>query len=163
MPPFHAGWRRRTVAVMDIMQQFMAYAGDFERTFADDDWSRLRRYFAEDAVYEVKATGFGCRLTGPTAIFAGIKKSLDGFDRKFAKRDIEVLSGPEITGDEIRLGWKVVYTKEGWPPFVLRGQSMARYADGKIVHLADSYDPRVADEFAAWQRATGVQLDASYT
>jgi len=40
---------------MDIMQQFMAYAGDFERTLADDDWSRLSGYFADDAVYEVRA------------------------------------------------------------------------------------------------------------
>ena len=148
---------------MDILQQFMAYAGDFEQTLADDDWSRVRRYFADDAVYEVKATGFGCRLTGPTAIFAGIKKSLDGFDRKFTKRDIEVLSGPEVAGNEVRLGWKVVYSKEGWPSFVLRGQSTARYADDKIVYLADSYDPSVSDEFAAWQQQSGVALDASYT
>ena len=27
---------------MDIMQPFMAYAGDFERTLADDDWTRLQ-------------------------------------------------------------------------------------------------------------------------
>ncbi len=148
---------------MDIMQQFMAYAGDFERTLADDDWTRLQRYFANDAVYEVKAESFGCHLTGPAAIFAGMKKSLDGFDRKFTKRDIEVTSGPEISGDEMRMGWKVAYTKEALPPFVLRGNSTVRYADGKIVYLADSYDPSVAAELAAWQRASGVALDPSYT
>ena len=147
---------------MDIMQEFMAYAGDFERTLVDDDWTRLRRYFADDAVYEVNAASFGCRLTGPAAIFAGMKKSLDGFDRKFAKRDIEVTSGPEVSADEIRMAWKVVYSKDGLPPFVLRGRSAVRYADGKIVHLADSYDPREAAEWAAWQRQTGVVLDPSY-
>src|SRR6185369_14569969 len=89
--------RRAKAQRMDIMRQFLAYAGDFERTYADDDWSRLYQYFADDAVYEVKATSFGCRLQGPQAIFAGIKKSLDGFDRKFEKRDIEVTSGPEIS------------------------------------------------------------------
>ncbi len=145
-----------------ILQQFMAYAGDFERTFADDDWSRLQPYFAPDAVYEV-AGSFGCRLTGPTAIFAGIKKSLDGFDRKFAKRDIEVTSGPEILADEMRMGWTVVYTTEGLPPFVLRGRSIVRYADGRIVHLADSFDPGVEGDLSAWQRTTGVALDPSYT
>jgi hypothetical protein len=152
-----------SVIAMDIMQEFMAYAGDFERTLVDDDWTRLRRYFVDDAVYEVKATSFGCRLTGPAAIFAGIKKSLDGFDRKFTKRDIEVTSGPEIVGDELRMGWKVVYSKEGLKPFALRGQSTARYSGGKIVYLADSYDPSVAAELAAWQRESGVQLDPSYT
>ena len=147
---------------MDIMQEFMTYAGNFEKTLADDDWSRLRPYFADDAVYEVRAS-FGCRLVGPTAIFAGMKKSLDGFDRKFTKRDIEVTSGPEVSSDEIRMGWKVIYSKEGLSPFVLSGRSAARYADGKIVYLADSYDTSMETEFTAWQRINGVQLDPSYT
>jgi hypothetical protein len=151
-----------SVIAMDIMQQFLAYAGDFERTLADDDWSRLRRYFADDAVYEVKAP-FGCRLTGPTAIFAGIKKSLDGFDRKFEKRDIEVTSGPEVSADEIRMGWKVVYTKDGVPPFVLRGNSIVRYAGDRIAYLSDVYDPSITGEFATWQRESGLALDPSYT
>jgi len=148
---------------MDIMQQFMAYAGDFEKTLADDNWGRLQHYFAADAVYEVTAESFGCRLTGPNAIFAGIKKSLDGFDRKFAKRDIEITSGPDISADEIRMGWKVVYTKEGLPPFVLRGRSTVRYTSDKIVHLTDAYDPSVAGDLASWQRETGIALDPSYS
>jgi hypothetical protein len=147
---------------MDTMQQFLAYAGDFERTLADDDWTRLRRYFAEDAVYEVRGASFACHLVGPTAIFAGMKKSLDGFDRRFTKRDIEVTSGPEISGDEMRMSWKVVYAKEGWPPFVLRGSSQVRYAGDLIVYLADSYDPSIEAEFDAWQRQAGVRLDPSY-
>jgi hypothetical protein len=148
---------------MEIMQQFLAYAGDFEKTLADDDWTRLRQYFADAAVYEVQAESFGCRLIGPQAIFAGIKKSLDGFDRKFTSRDIEVTSGPEIADNEIAMAWKVVYHKEGLPPFVLRGRSTVRYAGDKIAHLADTYDPSVADELAAWQRESGLTLDPSYT
>ena len=148
---------------MDIMQQFLAYAGDFEKTLADDDWSRLRQYFADDAVYEVKSESFGCRLVGPSAIFAGMKKSLDGFDRKFSKRDIEVTSGPEIAGDEMRVGWKVVYARDDLAPFILRGRSVVRYAaDGKIAHLSDVYDPSVQAEFDAWQRENHVALDPSY-
>ena len=147
---------------MEILESFMAYANDFERTFVDDDWTRLQQYFAPDAVYQVNAPSFGCRLVGPQAIFAGIKKSLDGFDRRFAKRDVEVTSGPDVAGGEIRIGWKVVYRKDGVPPFVLRGESTARYADGRIVYLADSYPPGVEAEFAAWQRQTGLKLDPSY-
>lgn len=145
------------------MQQFMAYAGEFEKTLADDDWSRLRSYFADDAVYEVKAASFGCRLTGPAAIFAGIKKSLDGFDRKFTNRDIEVTQGPEISGDEIRMSWKVVYHKSDLPTFVLRGASTVRYAGGKIAYLADSYDPSMEAEFATWKQQSGVELNPAYT
>jgi len=147
---------------MDIMRQFLAYAGDFERTYADDDWSRLYQYFADDAVYEVKATSFGCRLQGPQAIFAGIKKSLDGFDRKFEKRDIEVTSGPEISGDEMTMGWNVTYSKAGVPPFILRGRSSVRFAGDKIAYLADSYDAAMEAEMAAWQGSSGLRFNPSY-
>src|SRR5262245_42813710 len=122
---------------MDIMQRFIAYAGDFERTLKDDDWNRLRQYFADNAGYEVTGARFGCRLSGPTAIFAGMKKSLNGFDRKFTNRDVEVTSGPDIAGDKMSLGWKVVYHKEGWPDYVLRGRSAVRFEGDKIAQLTD--------------------------
>ena len=146
------------------LEQFLKYAGDFEKTLADDDWTRLRRYFADDAVYEVKSSIFGCRLVGPAAIFAGMKKSLDGFDRRFSKRDIEVTDGPTLTGDEMQMGWKVLYSMDGKPSFTLHGRSTVRYAGDKIVYLADAYDDaRTGADFAAWQRETGIQLDPSYT
>jgi hypothetical protein len=150
---------------MDILQEFMVYAGDFERTLSDDDWRRLERYFADDAVYEVKAPTprFGCRLVGRDAIFRGMKKSLDGFDRKFARRDIGLTSGPEVEGEELRLGWTVTYHKEGLTPFVLRGRETARYRDGRIAYLRDDYDAAMEAEFAAWQQQNGVELDPSYT
>ncbi|MBI3784175.1 MAG: nuclear transport factor 2 family protein [Deltaproteobacteria bacterium] len=148
---------------MEILPQFMKYAADFEKTFVDDDWSRLRLYFAENAVYEVKARSFGCRLQGPDAIFRGIKKSLDGFDRKFSGRDIQVTSGPEVDGNEMRMTWAVTYSKEGIAPFVLRGQSTARYEGDKIVALTDSYDPSIETELEAWQKQNGLKLEASYT
>jgi len=147
---------------MDNLSRFVTYAGDFEKTLVDDDWTRLRAYFADDAVYEVKAEGFGCRLVGPDRIFAGMKKSLNGFDRKFAGRSPEVTSGPDVDGETIRIGWTVTYRKDGLTPFVLRGRSEVRYRDGKIVYLADSYDPSVAAESAAWMQANGVELDPSY-
>ncbi len=147
---------------MDIQQIFMAYAADFEKTFVDDDWSRLLPYFADDAVYEVKATSFGCRLVGPQAILAGMKKSLDGFDRKFSRRDIDITSGPEIDGEEMRVAWQVTYTKDGLAPFVLRGRSTARARDGKLAYLSDAYEPSVEAEFAAWQRHNGLELNPAY-
>ena len=58
---------------MAAMTQFFEYAQDFEKTFVDDDWSRLERYFEPDAVYEVRNVPFGCRLEGRAAIFRGIK------------------------------------------------------------------------------------------
>jgi hypothetical protein len=150
------------VEVMTILERFLAYAGDFERTLHDDDWSRIRKYFHTDAVYEVSGASFACKLQGPEAIFAGIKKSLDGFDRRFDGRDIAVTSGPDVDDDEMTLAWTVTYKKEGWTPFVLRGRSRARYRGDRIAYLGDSYDAAVDDELTAWQRENGVTIDASY-
>lgn len=149
---------------MEILQHFLAYAGDFETTLADDDWSRLRRYFADDAVYEVTSNTFGCRLTGPTAIFKGMKKSLDGFDRRFTRRDVDIVDGPTVEGNEMQVGWKVIYHLAGKPSFTLPGRSTVRYTGDQIAYLCDAYDDaQVNADFAAWQRATGLQLDPSYT
>lgn len=147
---------------MENLTRFMQYAAAFEQTLADDDWTRLRPYFAADAVYEVKADTFGCRLTGPDAIFAGMKKSLDGFDRKFEGRTIDVTEGPEADGDALRMAWAVTYRKAGKTPYVLRGRSVVRYRDGKIAELVDSYDASVAAEGAAWMQQNGMLLDPSY-
>ena len=147
---------------MDVLHEFGAYAAEFEKTLVDDDWSRLRRFFADDAVYEVKAVAFGCRLVGPDAIFAGMKKSLDGFDRRFPGRRIDVTSLPEVRGEEMSVGWEATYEKEGVKPFVLRGRSLVRYRDGKIALLSDVYEPAAEEEFARWQRETGIALDPSY-
>jgi hypothetical protein len=148
---------------MDTVQRFLAYAGDFERTLADDDWTRLRPHFADEAVYEITGEVLPCRLVGPAAIFAGMKKSLDGLDRRFSGRDLAVTSGPDIDGETLRAGWMVTYTRDGAPPFVLRGVTTARVRDGRIVYLADAFDGGVATDLAAWQRATGVALDPAYT
>jgi hypothetical protein len=147
---------------MENLPRFMAYAADFEKTLVDDDWSRLRQYFADDAVYEVHSDSFGCKLSGPDAIFKGIKKSLDGFDRKFEDRSVNVTSGPAMDGDAMRMSWEVTYRKEGKTPYLLRGTTAVRYRDGKIVHLADTYGPEVAAEGAAWMQQNGITLDPSY-
>jgi len=148
---------------MSIIERFMAYAADFEKTLADDDWSRLSQYFNEDAVYRVESNVFGCELTGHDSIFAGIKKSLDGFDRNFSERDLAITEGPDVAGDEMRVSWTVTYHKDDLPDFVLRGKSMARIRDGRIVLLVDSYDDSINAEVADWMRKTGMKLDPSYT
>lgn len=147
---------------MTILQRFGAYAADFEKTFEDDDWSRLEPYFTNDAVYEVKGVPFACRLAGPDAIFRGMKKSLDGFDRKLERR-LELAKPPEVRDDTVEVVWKVHYGREGAPRYVLRGRSEARYEGDRIAHLVDIYEEDVARESGEWMRAHGPDLDPSYT
>jgi hypothetical protein len=147
---------------MDNLTRFLAYAGAFEKTYEDDDWQRLAPYFADDAVYEVKGLGLDCRLQGAAAIFAGIRKSLDNFDRTFASRKIEITAGPDVEGDVIRIGWTVTYDREGLEAFPLRGRTEVRYCDGKIAYLGDSYDASMERDAAEWSARNGVTVDARY-
>jgi hypothetical protein len=147
---------------MDNLTHFLAYAGDFEKTYKDDDWSRLRAYFTDDAVYEVKGLGVDCRLQGSASIFKGIKRSLDHFDRTFESRKIAVTSDPEVDGDVIRIGWTVTYGKTGLEPFPLRGRTEVRYRDGKIAYLGDSYDADMERYAAEWSARNNFSVDPGY-
>ena len=148
---------------MSILELFLAYAADFEKTLADDDWSRLEPYFAEDAVYRVESSSFGAELQGPAAIFAGMKKSLDGFDRQFDTRDIAP-SAPVVEGQEMRVDWSIDYHKPGLPDFHLEGRSEVELRDGQIVRLVDHYDEATTNAaLAEWTAATGIELDPRYT
>ena len=147
---------------MAAMAQFFEYAQDFEKTFVDDDWSRLARYFVPDAVYEVRNVPFACRIQGADAIFRGIKKSLDGFDRRFAERRPEITDPPAEAGDTVSVGWVVTYVKEGAPPFRLRGRSTARFRGERIVHLIDEYPDGMAAEAETWLGAHAPGFSAAY-
>lgn len=148
---------------MSALQDFFAYAMAFEQTYDDDDWSRLEPFFAADAVYEVRNSALGCRLEGRPAILAGLRKSLDGFDRRFAKRTLDVTDGPHERGDTVTIGWTGTYVVADGPPLVLRGRSCARYHDGRIVELVDEYPPGMDAEVASWIARHAPGVDASYT
>jgi len=144
---------------MSILERFIAYAQDFEKTFVDDDWSRLTQYFQPNAVYEVTG-GAPCTLTGPAAIFRGMKKSLDNFDRKFVERRVEMTAPPQVEGDTLMLDWLVTYERPGAPPVPLRGRSVARYEGESIAHLKDSLSNE--DAVMSWMAKHGAGLDPSY-
>jgi len=138
---------------MSPTESFVAYAADFEQTYDDDDWTRLERHFAPDAVYEVRNTGFACRLEGVPAILRGLKKSLDGFDRRLVKRKLDLVDGPKEDGDVVAIGWTATYLAPDSPeapPYVLRGRSRARFRDGVIVELIDSYPDGTDADAYAW-------------
>ncbi len=148
---------------MSPLQQFLAYATAFEQTFDDDDWSRLEPFFAPEAVYEVRNASFACRLEGPAAILAGLKRSLDGFDRRLPKRTLAVTDGPHEQGDALSIGWTATYQVGAAPPLVLRGRSTARFCDGRIVELADEYPDGMDVEAASWLARHAPGADPGYT
>lgn len=147
-------------------QVFMDYAAAFEETYIDDDWSRLARFFAEDASYEVRGGPLACMLTGPEAIFAGMKKSIDGLDRRCSERKLELTEAPQIAstekGEQMSVGWRVNYQYRDAPQAVLLGRSVAVIADGVIVALRDEYTDEDMASFGAWMQEHGQGLGGTY-
>jgi hypothetical protein len=148
------------------IQVFMDYAAAFEETYVDDDWSRLTRYFPEDATYEVRGGPFACRLSGRDAVFAGLKKSIDGLDRRSSERRLQLTEGPDVApveqGQEVRIGWLVTYRFGDAPEMELPGRSAFTVADAVIVAMRDEYDEQQLGGVKAWMQEYGAGLDGSY-
>jgi hypothetical protein len=148
---------------MDPLQRFAAYAADFEKTFEDNDWTRLEGYFAEDATYTVEGTPFDCSIRGRAAIFRGIEKSIDGFDRRFDKRAITPSAAPVVEGNRVVFAGTGLYEKEGVDTLTIELSEAAEFDDaGRIVSIVDVY-PEGQDQMVDWLARYRADFDASYT
>lgn len=149
-----------------VTKVFMDYAAAFEQTYADDDWSRLTQFFSEDASYQVRGGPLACEMSGRDAIFVGLKKSIDGLDRRCSERQIELTDGPNVVetddGHEVSIGWIVTYQYRDAPKMVLPGRSVFTIADGVIVVMRDEYDDKEMEDVGTWMQAYGEGLDGSY-
>ncbi len=141
---------------------FFSYAGEFEKSYSDNDWSRVYPFFHDDATYQIVGGRYECTLHGPVAMFSGMQKSLDGMDRRFDSRELAAESDFIEEGDELRVDWRVTYTKAGLPPFVLPGSSTLTVRDGKIASLSDTFRGDAERELDDWVKQTGFEIDPSY-
>ena len=147
---------------MEPLQRFGAYAVDFEKTFDDDDWTRLEGYFAENATYTVKGTPFDCEIRGRDAIFRAIKKSIDGFDRRFDERTITPDGPPVLDGNRVTFSGAGHYEKEGVDPLTIQLSETAELDEtGRISSLEDVY-PEGQDEMLRWLERYSAEFDPSY-
>lgn len=148
------------------IQVVMEYAAEFEKTYADDNWARLESYFPEDVIYQVIGGPMACRIDGREAMFKGIRKSLDGLDRRFDGRHIELLEGPISKnvpeGEEVSMAWRITYTRENCPPVPLPGRSVFVISSGKVVAMRDEYDDAEMEEMQTWNEQYGADIDGSY-
>lgn len=123
---------------MNPIQRFIEFAAAFEKTFADDDWSRLEAFLTEDAVYEV--TGgppLGGRWEGRDAVLAQLKASLDALDRRFDERKTELLGAPVAEGETVIFDWRGTYTLEGRPDLVFGGTERIEFEGERVRFFTD--------------------------
>ncbi len=114
---------------------FVQYATAFEDGFAADDWHLVDVLFDDDVAWAVGGlpSPEPFLAQGRANVSATIKKSVDAFDRRFDTREPVPTSGPVPIPGGIHLEWTVTYTRDGLPPFVLRGEEWDLFRDGKLV------------------------------
>ena len=123
---------------MNLIQRFIEFAAAFEKTFADDDWSRLEAFLTEDAVYEV--TGgppLGGRWEGRDAVLAQLKASVDELDRRFDERKTELLGAPVADDETVTFEWRGTYTLAGKPDLVFGGTERVEFEGDRIRFFTD--------------------------
>ena len=144
---------------MDPIERFQQYADAFEEVFESDDWSRLEPYFTEDAIYEIHAAPpFGARSEGRDNVFAALKASLDGNDRRFDSRELEILEGPEIRDGGVWFRWRARYERAGTPGMAIEGVETARFEGERIALLEDTFTEESQAAVLQFLGAHGAQL-----
>ena len=144
---------------MSRIARFAAYAAAFERAYESNGWTELEEFFTEDCVYEIGLPALGMeRCEGRDAILAWFPVVLDGFDRRFASRQLAALEGPTEEGDEVRLRGTATYRAEGVPDFVLELEEILRFEGDRIAHLEDRYSEPMRREAEAYVHEHGAKL-----
>jgi hypothetical protein len=115
---------------MTLVERFEAYAADFERTFADDDWTRLEPHFTEDAVYSTPANEL--RVSGRENLLATLRAAVSGFDRRCDTRQLLSTVGPREEGNEVFRWWVGRFTLAGAPDLEIEGSERAKFRGERI-------------------------------
>ena len=114
------------------------------------------------AIYSIKGTPFDCEVRGRDAIFRAIKKSIDGFDRRFDTREIEPDGAPVVEGNRVTFSGSGRYQKEGVETIRIQLSETAELDEsGRIVSLEDVY-PEGQDEMLRWLERYRADFDPSY-
>lgn len=145
---------------MERMQDFLRYAQAFEETYADDDWSRLEEFFAEEAEYHVVGMPlFPIAARGREAVFAALKQAVDGFDRRFTVRRLGPVGEPEVSAERVFFHWGGVYEIAGAPTLKIEGSEEVIYGeDGRIVRMMDRYTEEMVTRIKGWLKEHGELL-----
>jgi len=133
---------------MSLVERYQAYANDFERTFADDDWSRLEQYFTADAAYSTTANGM--RVEGRATVLAVLQASVSSFDRRCRTRTLVTTKGPNERGDEVHREWSATYSLDGAPDIQIGGLERAVFAGDRIQLLEVTMAPETLSRLMSY-------------
>lgn len=147
---------------MDALQLFGAYAADFEETFVDDDWGRISNRFDPNIIYLVTGSPYDCELTGRDAVLAGLKKALNGFDRRFENREISANGQPGVEPGKVTFPVNCLYEKNKLPALKFALTEKVEFnSEGLITLIHDDY-PDGQDHVNEWLDHNKMEFDPTY-
>lgn len=134
---------------MKLVDRFLAYAADFEKTVSDDRWSRLEPHFTEDAVYETYGE-MGRRTEGRAAIFKRLRQELDAFDRRCNSRRIVTTSGPVEDDGRVLRSWVCTFHLDGAADLMIEGSERITYRGERIAMLEEELSEASERRLLTW-------------
>jgi hypothetical protein len=146
---------------MSLIRQFIEQRAAFEKTYEDGNWARMEPYFGENLTYEVMNMPFHCVISGRGAVIAGLRRSIENFDR-LCLRTVGIGAMVFEEGGNVLVHGGIRFQRGGSPPIESGLWEIATYRDGLIERLIDVYDPGDGARFERWMAEWGDGLDASY-
>lgn len=149
---------------MNPIARFAAYAAAFEKACASDDWTLVAPFFTDDAEYEVGlgppiGPSPGSLVSGREEILAWFKRVLDGFDRRFATREVTLREGPRVDGSRVWIRGSARYTSPAAPPLEFELEETATFEGDRIRRLEDRYSDAERKALARYLEVHGAALD----
>src|SRR5262249_10284903 len=95
---------------------------------------------------------------GRAALLSQFKNSVNGLDRRFDSRTVEVLAGPSEKDGTVSIRWAAIYTLAGAPDFRMEGEERAVFSGDRIHQLEDSITDAEASRAGAYLAQYGAKL-----
>ena len=105
----------------------------------------------------------GGHFEGRATILAYFKAVLDGFDRRFESRELELIEGPTEDGNTVRIRGSATYRAANVPELVLVLDEIVTFDGDEIVRLEDQYDDAMQQELEAYLDEHGATLGFDLT
>jgi hypothetical protein len=144
---------------MSIVDRFNSFAADFEKCVGDDQWSRLGKYFVEDATY-LNVGGPDPKVEGREAIIRFLKNDVERFDRRFDSRTLEGLTEPTAIGKNLSRKWRCTFKLRGAPDLVTEGTARYEFSGTLIRAIEEEITPESMRDFMQWMKEHGSKLNA---
>ena len=143
---------------MDIRNIFENFASDFEMAIDDDDWTRLEKYFADDASY-INVGAPDPKCIGREAIIAYLKADVADYDRRFDSRSLVALTSPVVEGNRLSRKWRCIYSLTGVPDLVVEGEARYQFEGNLIKILEEEVTSDSMQEISKWMQRYAEGLD----